>query len=141
MARFLGIDVGARRTGVALSDPTGTIASPLTVIVVESRRRLAKAVAALVREHDVEAVVVGHPLNLAGEEGPAAVKVRAFIPELERRVACPLVLWDERFSTRAATGSMRELGVSTREGRGAVDMVAAALILQSWLDARGEKAP
>lgn len=139
MARFLGLDVGSHRTGVSLSDPTGTIATALTVLPIESRRRLAQAVAALVLEHDVEAVVMGLPLNLKGEEGPAAMKVRAFVQKLVRRVHVPIHLWDERYSTRDAMGAMQTLGMTIRQGREAVDMVAATLILQSWLDVQQEK--
>lgn len=135
--RVLALDIGERRVGVAISDATGSIASPLEVL--DAPRRLPERVANLVAEHDVGLVVVGLPLTLAGEEGPQAARVREVAGHLEAVLDIPLVYHDERLSSAQAHRVMAEQA-SSRKRRGSVDKVAAAIFLQSFLDARGKTA-
>jgi putative Holliday junction resolvase len=135
--RALGIDLGTKRIGVALSDRSGTIASPLTVIERgRSRRQDHERIASLVREEEAEIVVVGLPRSLSGAEGPAARAAAAEIAALASVVEVPVETHDERFTTVTATRALAEGGVRGRARRQVVDKVAAAVILQSWLDAR-----
>jgi putative Holliday junction resolvase len=143
--RRLGIDVGAVRVGVALSDPDGLLATPLATVARDAAHRTDLAtIAGLVAEHDVVGIVVGLPLTLAGREGPAAEAARAFAAALSDRlarhpgsggVAVPVEFVDERLTTVVATRQMRESGRRGRRQRAVVDQVAAVAILQSWLDA------
>jgi putative Holliday junction resolvase len=135
--RRLGIDVGAVRVGVALSDPDGVLATPLATVArdVQHGTDLA-AIAGMVAEHDVIGIVVGLPRTLAGREGPAAEAAREFGAELAGRVAVPIEFADERLTTVVATRQMRESGRKGRRQRAVVDQVAAVAILQGWLDAR-----
>ena len=134
--RRLGIDVGAVRVGVALSDPDGVLATPLATVArdVQHGTDLA-AIAGMVAEHDVVGVVVGLPRTLAGREGPAAEAAREFGAALAGRVAVPIEFADERLTTVVATRQMRESGRKGRRQRAVVDQVAAVAILQGWLDA------
>jgi putative holliday junction resolvase len=134
--RRLGIDVGAVRVGVALSDPDGVLATPLVTVPrdVEHGRDLA-TIAELVAAHGVVEIVVGLPRTLAGREGPAAEAARAFAAALAAQVPVPLAFSDERLTTVVATRQMRESGRKGRRQRAVVDQVAAVAILQGWLDA------
>lgn len=136
--RFLAIDLGTRRIGVALSDPTGTIAFALETITTAGAagRRAAERVADLCRRHDVALVVVGWPRNMDGSRGPAARLAEVFAGRLRAALLVPVELWDERLSTAAADRTLIEAGVRREERRHARDRVAAALILQGYLDAR-----
>ncbi|HXB57078.1 MAG TPA: Holliday junction resolvase RuvX [Vicinamibacteria bacterium] len=134
--RYLGLDVGDVRIGVAASDETATLATGLPTLRRVGPRKDVKAVAALVRGHDAGEVVVGLPRSLDGSEGPQARKVLAFMDDLRGALPVPVVPWDERFTTAMATQALREAGASRRDRREAVDQVAAVLILQSYLDYR-----
>lgn len=138
--RVLGIDLGARRIGVAVSDSSGTVATPLTVIHrSRSRRNDHEAIARLVRDEEAVAVVVGLPLNMDGSRGPAA---RAAVIEAEvlgTVVDVPVHLHDERLTTVTAERALREGGVRGKDRRSVVDKVAAAVLLQGWLDAHGDR--
>jgi len=136
--RVLGLDVGERRVGIAISDPTGTVARPLQALVRGSREEDFAAIAALVVEHDIGLVVVGRPLSLDGTEGPQARRVARYAEALAARLPVRLVSWDERFTTVEAEEILRQ-SRSKREMRrartaGELDAVAAAVILQSYLD-------
>lgn len=137
MIRILGLDVGSVRVCVALSDPLGMTAQPLEVI---NRRKQNpwERIAALVREHGAERVVVGNPLRLAGDQGPAVVAGREFTEELAQHISVPIESWDERLSTAQAERAMIEGGARRKKRRQSIDRVAAALVLQSYLDARME---
>jgi len=137
LGRILAVDVGTVRVGIAMSDPSGTIASPFEVI---DRRKVdpARRVAALVAEHEVERVVVGRPLTLDGSPGQAVHEVERFVTRLAKIVAVPIDYWDERMSTAQAQRDMIDAGARRKERHDNVDKVAAALILQSYLDARGK---
>jgi putative holliday junction resolvase len=135
--RYLGIDVGAVRVGVAICDPDGVLATPLLTVPrdVEGGSDL-RAIAGLVAEHAVVGVVVGLPRTLAGREGPAAEAARAFVDALAGVLDVPVELSDERLTTVVATQQLRERGVKGRKQRAVVDQAAAVAILQGWLDAR-----
>ncbi len=131
--RVLALDVGDRRIGVALSDPTGTIASPLLTISRVAEQTDHRRIAELVREHAVDRVVVGLPRTLRGELGPQAQKVMRFAERLAATIDVPLLYWDERHSTVDAERIVRARGRG-RGIKGRLDEVAAAVILQSYLD-------
>ena len=132
--RLLGIDVGERWIGVALSDPLGILASPLTRVERTNDEAAVTAIAGLVRLHGAKAVVAGLPYSLDGSVGPQAVRVRGFLRKLADAVGVPVEAVDERLSTVAAVQGMIEAGVSREKRRGRVDAAAAALILQWHLD-------
>jgi len=134
--RVLGIDPGARRVGLALSDDEGRIASPHATLEVKSVAAVAAAIAAAASALEVERLVIGLPLQLDGREGESARRVRALAAKIAERCALPVVFWDERLSTRAAERALREGGVRGAKQRALVDQVAAALLLQSYLDAQ-----
>ncbi len=131
--RTLALDVGDRRIGVAISDPTATIASPVTTIQRVSVKKDQQLIAGLVREHEAERVVIGLPRTLRGELGPQAQKVMRFGEQLAEVLSVPVVYWDERHSTVDAERIVRSRGRG-RQSRGALDHVAAAVILQNYLD-------
>jgi putative Holliday junction resolvase len=134
--RLLGLDVGDRVIGVALSDETATIASGLDSIRRVGPKKDVRAVVELVRKHGAGELVVGLPLRLDGTPGPQAQKTLAFIESLKPAVGVPVVAWDERLSTVAAQQALLEADVSRKGRRAVVDKVAAILILQNYLDYR-----
>lgn len=134
--RHLGLDVGDKLIGVALSDETATLASGLETIRRVGPRKDVKAIVDLVREHDAVEVVVGLPRKLDGSLGPQAQKVIAFMESLRAAVEVPVVPWDERFTSVVANQALIEGERSRRERRALVDKVSAILILQNYLDYR-----
>jgi putative holliday junction resolvase len=135
--RALGLDLGTKRIGVAVSDRSGTLASPLTVIERGRSRRADHArIADLVRAEEADCVVVGLPLGLSGYAGRAAQAARSEAEVLATVVGVPVETHDERFTTVTAERSLAEAGVTGRARRQVIDKAAAAVILQSWLDAR-----
>jgi putative Holliday junction resolvase len=136
----LGIDAGERRVGVAISDPTRLIASPLAVL---DRRRglhpVLESLSAIAEREGVSQLVVGLPLNADGSEGPQARRAREFARVTERVLGVPVSLWDERLSTRRAEAIVRAQGRNLRRvrQRGQLDAIAAAAILQDFLDHDG----
>jgi len=143
VSRILAVDWGARRVGLAVSDPTGLIARSLPTLEVRSEDAALKSILETCREEEVERIVVGLPLHLDGSHGEAAESAERFARRLETQSALPVELWDERLTSRLAERQGRELG--ERRGRkgkvdkGRVDARAAALLLQSYLDARGPR--
>ena len=137
--RVLGVDLGAVRVGVALSDPTGTLASPLAVLA--RAPDLHERLAGLIDEHHAGAVVIGLPRSLDGRERRAAAAVRAEVDQLARRLPVPVHLHDERLTTVAAHVGLAAAGRTARERRGSVDASAAAVLLQSWLDSPAGRRP
>jgi len=135
--RALGLDVGSRRIGVALSDELRITAQPLAVIEIE---RLGDAVAriqALCAEHEVDTIVVGLPLSMSGgDKGSSSVRARNLARLLAEAVTAEIVLWDERFTTAEAERVLIQGNVRRKARRAVVDKIAAALILQGYLDAR-----
>ena len=134
--RALGLDIGSVRIGVAVSDPSGCIASPVTVLDAKALAGDLRPFLRLVEDYESECLVVGLPLTLAGEEGPQAALVRAEADRLAAAAGLPVVYADERLSSEEARRCMAASGMSEKEQRGAVDKVAAAIILQGWLDAQ-----
>jgi len=134
--RILGLDVGDRRIGVALSDESETLASGLETILRVGPRKDPRAIGELVRRHEAGEVVVGLPRSLDGGLGPQAQKVLAFTDALRLVLKVPVVPWDERFTSVIADQALREAEVRRRDRRAAVDKVSAILILQNYLDYR-----
>jgi putative holliday junction resolvase len=134
--RVIGLDLGEVRIGVAVSDPEGRVAVPAGTILVKGPPADLKAVAALVRENEAEAVVVGHPRSLSGERGAAARHAEGFAEGLRMILDVPVHLQDERLSTVEAERGLRAAGARSRDRRRVVDQAAAAVILQGWLDGR-----
>jgi putative Holliday junction resolvase len=134
--RYLGLDVGDVRIGVALSDESATIASGLPTLQRVGPKKDLKAIAGLVRAHAAGEVVVGLPRRLDGSIGPQAQKVLALMDALREAVRVPVVPWDERFTSAIAQQALIEGEVSRKGRKGAVDKVAAILILQNYLDYR-----
>jgi putative Holliday junction resolvase len=133
--RRLGLDIGEKRVGVAVSDPSGSVATPLMVLDSAGLSADPSPLRRLVEDYEACELVVGLPLTMAGEEGPQAEAVRVLGERYSAATGLPLVFWDERLSSSAARRAMGETGVRSREARGSVDMVAAALVLQAYLDA------
>jgi len=134
--RVLALDVGDKRIGVAISDPSQVLARGLKVIQRGSRQEDFVAVARLVEEYEVERVVVGYPRSLDGTAGEQAEKVERYAAGLAEVLTVPVLLWDERFSTVSAERLMREAGLRGKRKRERIDAVAAAVILQAYLDSR-----
>lgn len=132
--RALGLDLGEERIGVALSDDTRAVATPLEVIPARDRRFVDARIAELVSEWEAEVIVVGMPYGLDGGEGPAAKRVRAIMKRLGATLRVPLVTYDERLTTVEAHRILDEQEVPGRDRRNMVDMVAAQVILQGWID-------
>jgi putative holliday junction resolvase len=133
--RVLGIDPGSRRIGLAISDESGLIAMPLAALAVSGAAQVVAKLAAEVARLSAERVVVGLPLRLDGRESDAARSARRLSSQLAEASGLEVVLWDERLTTKAAERALREGGVRGEKRRAAVDSIAAALILQSYLDA------
>jgi len=135
--RLLGVDWGERRIGLALSDESQTLAQPLATLTRRPGKRVPMAqLVAHITQHRVVGVVVGLPLDEAGAEGDAARAARALAEDIGRRASIPVALWDERMTTARVLAAVRELGGSTRGRKADVDALAAALLLQHYLDAR-----
>jgi putative Holliday junction resolvase len=139
--RALGIDPGSKRIGVAVSDMSGTIASPLLVLQrSKSLRHDLQELARLARDEEAEVIVIGLPLNMDGSRGPAAKAAIAEGRRLATLVDVPIEMHDERLTTVTAERSMLDAGLNAIERRKIVDKVAAAIMLQSWLDGRAARA-
>jgi putative Holliday junction resolvase len=134
--RRLGIDHGERRVGLALSDEDGRIAQPLDTLERNDPKQLLRTIATLATSEAVAEIVVGLPLNLDGTEGTSARRARRFAERLAEESALPVVLWDERLTTAAAQRVLVEGGVRASDQKRMVDRVAAAILLQSYLDSR-----
>ena len=134
--RTLALDVGENRIGVALSDPTGTLASPLTTIHRRDDASAVDEVLRLTAEHEVAEIVVGLPLSLSGREGPQAARARSFADLVAERSSIPVKFVDERLSSVQAERLLRESGVEPSRDRARVDAAAAAVVLQTHLDSK-----
>jgi putative Holliday junction resolvase len=133
-ARLLGLDVGTKTVGLALSDVTRSIATPYHTVRRTKFTEDAKLIQEAVEEHQVGALVIGLPINLDGSEGPRAQSTRAFARNLAARVKVPMVFWDERLSTAAVERHLIEAGASRKRRAQVIDRMAAAYILQGALD-------
>ncbi|MGH9869464.1 MAG: Holliday junction resolvase RuvX [Candidatus Polarisedimenticolia bacterium] len=134
MGRIMALDVGTVTIGVAISDPLGITAQPVTTLRRVGWRQDLGALQALIAAHEVQRIVVGLPLRLGGERGTAAEEVEAFARKLEAAVQLPVVSWDERLTSVQAERILLEADVSRKRRREVVHRLAAAIILQSYLD-------
>ncbi len=132
--RILGLDVGDKWIGVAMSDPSGTLATPLTRIAAIDTEATVEAIRQLVRQYEVGCIVAGMPYSLDGSLGQQANRVQDFVQTLSQHLEVRIETWDERFSTVAAQQRMAEAGIRKERRRERIDAVAAALILQEYLD-------
>jgi putative Holliday junction resolvase len=139
--RILAIDYGSARIGLALSDPTGTLARPLPFLPAKADAKLAKEIAALAAKENAERILLGLPRHMSGELGEAAAKVKAFAAVLAQATKIGIELIDERLTTVQASRQLHEAGHDTRRQRGKIDSEAAAVLLQSYLDARSALLP
>jgi putative holliday junction resolvase len=133
--RLLGLDVGTKTIGLALSDTTLTIASPMATLPRVKFAKDAERIRTIVTEQDVGGFVVGLPINMDGSEGPRCQSVRQFAANLLEKIELPLLFWDERLSTAAVTRTLLEADMSRKRRGETVDKMAAAYILQGALDA------
>ena len=133
MPRILGVDWGERRVGLAVSDPSGIIASGLETIVVRSAADAVERVAAVAIAQEVERVVVGLPLLMSGERGSAADAAQSFADALAQRSGLPVATYDERLTSAISTRRLKETGVRTGHARKKVDQGAAIALLESYL--------
>ena len=134
MSRSLGIDFGTRRIGLALSDPTGTLASPLPFLENSSPREVLAGLQELIQTHGVKTIVIGLPRNMDGTYGPSAQKVREFITQIQPHLSAEIIPQDERLTTAQASRDLSQMGLSQKDLRKKVDSSSAALILQQFLD-------
>jgi putative Holliday junction resolvase len=134
--RFMGLDVGDKRIGVAISDEGGVIATPTETVERESLARDIARITGLAASQEVSGIVVGLPLSMDGTEGRQAQKVRQFISSLGGKTNVSVIPWDERLTTVAAERALLEGDMTRARRRQVIDQVAAALILQSYLDYR-----
>ncbi len=141
LRRILALDLGERRIGVAVGDPTGTVARPVTAIIRTSRQEDLTAIARLLNEYQAELVIVGLPLSLDGTEGPQAQQTRRYAEHLAQELDVTIEFWDERYSSVRAEEILRgKKGKRRRrQTRGDVDATAAAVFLQSYLDANAPR--
>jgi putative Holliday junction resolvase len=137
--RILCLDYGEKRIGLALSDELAITAQPLGKIEAATDERRLEEIRKVVAENEVSEVVVGLPLTLKGDVSHAGARVRAFARDLNHHLCLPVVTWDERLSTRQGEQILIDAGMSRKKRKGVVDSVAAAIILQSYLDARRNK--
>lgn len=135
--RYLGLDLGSRTLGVSISDKTGIIASSLGIIRHEEEYdRLISEVQKIVEEHHVDCIILGYPKNMNGTIGPKGELSESFKKKLEEELNIPVILQDERLTTKSATDMLIEGNVSRKKRKEVIDSVAATIILQSYLDRR-----
>ena len=134
--RVLGLDVGSRTIGLAVSDPLGITAQGLDTIRRKNKRTDFAQLEKVIREYEVSEIVVGYPLRLSGAEGAQSEKMKHFAEELRLKFRLPVHLWDERLTSSQANRILREAELSIQKRGQAVDRLAAVLILQSWMEAR-----
>jgi putative Holliday junction resolvase len=136
VGRVLGLDVGSRRIGIAVSDPLGITAQGLETLQRRNKRQDLAALERVIREYEVREIVVGLPLRMSGAEGTQSDKMQVFAEELRKRFRLPVHLWDERLTSAEANRLLRETELSIEKRAKAVDRMAAVLILQGWMEGR-----
>jgi len=134
--RVLGLDVGARRIGVAVSDPLGVTAQGLETLHRKNKKYDFSFLYRVIRDYDVKEIVVGLPLRMSGAEGTQAEKIQLFAEDLRKHFKLPVHLWDERLTSAEANRLLRETDMSIEKRGQAVDRMAAVLILQGWMESR-----
>lgn len=133
----MALDIGKVRCGIAISDPAERVASPICVLPTKEVIDNAPSFRRLIEDWEPEMILSGLPYTLSGEEGPQAESIRSAARTISKHMGLPLEFTDERLSSSQAKRSLREKGYSEKEMRGKIDMIAASLFLQSWLDSRG----
>jgi putative Holliday junction resolvase len=133
----LGLDVGSRRIGIAISDPLRLTAQGLPTLLRQNKRLDFEQLARIITGYQVSEIVVGYPLRLSGAEGIQSGKMQIFAEELRKKFGLPVHLWDERLTSTQANRLLRETDLSIKKRGKAVDRMAATLILQNWMEARG----
>ena len=136
--RIMGLDIGDRRIGVAVSDPLGLTAQPVMTLVRTNRRQDLKSLQRLIRKYNCAEIVVGNPLYMSGDQSPQAAKAQTFAQMLREETGLPVHLWDERLTTTEAHRHLHAAGRPGSEHKAVVDQVAAVLILEGWLAATGK---
>jgi len=131
---ILAIDYGTRRTGVAVCDPMGILASPVGVLQGSGEKMLVREIAGIARERRAEKIILGLPLRTDGTKGDKAQACERFAERLRKTTGLPVELWDERFTTVAAHQALHASGKRAKEHKNVVDAVAAVILLQSYLD-------
>ncbi|HVO62338.1 MAG TPA: Holliday junction resolvase RuvX [Terriglobales bacterium] len=134
--RILGLDVGSKTIGMAVSDPLGITAQGLPTLRRKNKRLDLEALGEVVRNYDVRAIVVGYPLRMSGAEGTQSEKMAHFADDLRKHFALPVHLWDERLTSAQANRVLRESEMSIKRRGEVVDQLAAVLILQSWMESQ-----
>lgn len=134
--RILGLDVGARRIGIAVSDPLGITAQGLETLHRKNKKHDFSHLYRVIREFNIGEIVVGLPLRMSGAEGAQAEKIHTFANELRKHFKLSVYLWDERLTSVEANRLLRETDLSTEKRGRAVDRMAAILILQAWMENR-----
>jgi len=132
--RILALDHGSKRIGVAVSDETKTIAQPLVYILAEPFADFLARLKKILIEQEIDLILVGQPRNMDGSHGPAAQKVEAFVAALKTAIAVPIKMWDERLTSTMANKALIQGGVRRDQRKEKVDKMAAAILLQSYLD-------
>ena len=135
----MALDIGEKRVGVAVSDPGERVASPVCVLPADEVRSGARSFRTVLEDWEPELLLAGLPYTLPGEEGPQAQRIRTFAADVAKAANLPLEFADERLSSSEAKRSLREKGLNEKAMRGKVDMIAASLFLQAWLDARSSE--
>jgi len=136
--RVLGLDVGSKRIGIAISDPLGITAQGLETLQRQNKRLDFEKLVKLAHDYEAAEIVVGFPLRMSGEDGIQAEKMQIFAEELRKRLQLPVHLWDERLTSAEANRLLRETEMSIRRRGQVVDQMAAVLILQSWMEHRAQ---
>jgi len=134
--RILGLDLGKKRIGLALSDPLGITAQGLDTLNRTRIREDLDRLAGLIERHGVSLILIGNPVHMSGEEGRQSDSARAFAARLEERTGVPCRLWDERLTTVEATRVLKESGISSKKRSDAVDKLSAVVLLNSYLSAQ-----
>src|SRR5438309_10830489 len=134
--RALGLDVGSRRIGMAISDPLGLTAQGLPTLQRQNKRLDFEQLAKIISDYQISEIVVGYPLRLSGMEGIQSEKMQLFAEELRKKFGLPVHLWDERLTSSQANRVLRDAELSIKKRGEAVDRMAAILILQNWMEAR-----
>ena len=130
--RIIGIDHGAVRVGIAISDPMQIIARPYKVII--NNDGLLDEITSIIKKENIGKIIIGLPLNLAGEDTQKTKEVRNFAEKLKKDISIPVILWDERYTTVEANEALQEMGYNIHESKEVIDKVAASLILRNYLE-------
>lgn len=134
--RVLGLDVGSKTIGIAVSDPLGITAQGLPTIRRKNKRTDLQALEKLIHTYEIGEIVVGYPLRMSGAEGTQSAKMADFAEELRKTFGLPVQLWDERLTSAEANRVLRDSEMSIRRRGEVVDQLAAVLILQNWMEAK-----